>query len=198
VSFQSIHGVSIHPKFGGWFGLRGILIFKNVIVPTMPHVPPQDVLSDEQKIEVLNRFNGNWRDGTFRDIIPVEDSYSPVQRTYFNTWPKDRKPLIEQLKEDMLKASGELGGLDINDTTRGIQQMSVCDSNGTQEVAEENQTREEHGTQVGNSKQNEELNVDDKRELETSVLKSCPYHLDGKLPQKTNIWTSNTVSVDTL
>jgi len=100
--FQNIIGVSIHPRFGGWFGMRGVLIFKNIRVPTLLQVPPLDVLSEEQKIEVLNRFNGNFRDGTYRDIIPVEDRYSEDQWTFFSTPAKDRRPLLEHLKEQAL------------------------------------------------------------------------------------------------
>ena len=115
--FQNIIGVSIHPKFGGWFGMRGILIFKNVRVPSMPYIPPPDVLNEKQKIEVLNRFNGNFRDGTFRDIIPVEDRYSEEQWAYFKTPSKDRKQLIEHLKGQALKEKEEQGVMSNSNTS---------------------------------------------------------------------------------
>lgn len=150
--------MSVHPRFGGWFGLRGIFIFKNVCVPTMPHVPPQDILSDEQKIEVLDRFNGNWRDGKFRDIIPVEDTYSEVQRTYFGTWPKDRKPLIEQMKEQILKENGGQSALDVNDMIYGIHQMSVSDSDETHMASGENQTCNNDGGKQGTETDNKQNN----------------------------------------
>ena len=97
--------------------MRGILIFKSVLVPTMPFVPPPDILNDEQKIELLNRFNGNFRDGTYRDIIPVEDRYSLDQWTYFNTPASGRKQLMEDLKWKALKENDKLDADDNSRTT---------------------------------------------------------------------------------
>ena len=97
---QKIFGMSIHPKYGGWFAFRGVAIFKNIKVPDLPQIEPPDVLpTDEMKIDALNRFNGNWQDWTFRDVIPVESKYSEEQKEYFATLPKDRKQLIEKLRE---------------------------------------------------------------------------------------------------
>ena len=191
--------MSIHPRFGGWFGLRGIFIFKNVCVPTMPHVPPQDILSDEQKIEVLDRFNGNWRDGKFRDIIPVEDTYSEVQRIYFGTWPKDRKPLIEQMKEQILKENGGQSALDVNDMTYGIHQMSVSDSDETHMANGENQTCNNDGGKQGtetDNKQNNGLHLDSAGELKTSDLNRCNHLPDDKWPKLENVWTKNVISTE--
>ena len=84
----------------------------------MPFVPPPDILNDEQKIvELLNRFNGNFRDGTYRDIIPVEDRYSLDQWTYFSTPSNDRKQLIEDLKLKALNEKDKRGADDKSRTT---------------------------------------------------------------------------------
>ena len=34
-NIQKIFGVSIHPKYGGWFGFRSVLIFTDVQVPEL-------------------------------------------------------------------------------------------------------------------------------------------------------------------
>ena len=84
----------------------------------MPFVPPPDILNDEQNIvELLNRFNGNFRDGTYRDIIPVEDRYSLDQWTYFSTPSNDRKQLIEDLKLKALNEKDKRGADDKSRTT---------------------------------------------------------------------------------
>lgn len=102
---QKIFGVSVHPKYGGWFGLRGVLIFKNLQHAALQRTEPPDVVpTDELRIELLNRFNDNWQDWTYRDIIPVDDRYSEEQKTYFATLPKNRKPLIEKMKETAVEA----------------------------------------------------------------------------------------------
>ena len=96
---QKILGVSIHPKYGGWFALRGVLILKGVEDPDMERKQPPDVLPDDAtKIEVLNRFNDHWQDWSFRDVIPVQDKYSNDQKLYFETKPGERKALINNLK----------------------------------------------------------------------------------------------------
>ena len=84
----------------------------------MPFVPPPDILNAEQNIvELLNRFNGNFRDGTYRDIIPVEDRYSLDQWTYFSTPSNDRKQLIEDLKLKALNEKDKRGADDKSRTT---------------------------------------------------------------------------------
>ncbi|KAH3775661.1 cyanocobalamin reductase / alkylcobalamin dealkylase-like [Dreissena polymorpha] len=96
---KKLFGVSIHPKYGGWFALRGVLIFKNVQCAELPRLnPPDCVQSFELRKELLERFNDRWQDWSYRDIIPVEHKYSERQKQYFGTLPKDRKALIEKWK----------------------------------------------------------------------------------------------------
>jgi methylmalonic aciduria homocystinuria type C protein len=100
-SLQKITGVSIHPRFGGWFALRGVIIFKSVLVPELERRDPPDVVrGDEQRIELLERFNFRWRDWSYRDIIVAEDSYSELQKEYFITPPKERGPLIRRMRTE--------------------------------------------------------------------------------------------------
>ena len=99
--FQKIFGVCIHPKYGGWFALRGVLIFKGVTCPELEKKEPIDcVPTFEKRKELLEMFNYHWRDWTFRDIIPAVKKYSEDQMEYFSTPPKDRRQLIDKLKQD--------------------------------------------------------------------------------------------------
>ncbi|KAL4236443.1 hypothetical protein ACF0H5_004828 [Mactra antiquata] len=96
---KKIFGVSIHPKYGGWFAFRGALIFKNVLCPDLEKKEPLNVVSDSKKVqELLERFNGNWQDWSFRDIISVDKKYSEMQKEYFATLPKDRQKVIDKIK----------------------------------------------------------------------------------------------------
>ncbi|XP_074662218.1 cyanocobalamin reductase / alkylcobalamin dealkylase-like [Tubulanus polymorphus] len=88
-------GVCIHPKYGGWFALRGVIIFGNLQCEDLPRREAVDVVvGDELRLELLERFNYRWQDWTFRDIISVKSRYSEAQKLYFATKPKDRKELI--------------------------------------------------------------------------------------------------------
>ena len=96
---KRIYGVSVHPKYGGWFALRGILIFKDVVAPDLPWKEPVDcVPTNEMRIDLLNKYNMSWQDWTFRDVSATEivDRYSEEQKMYFETPPKDRFKLIQQ------------------------------------------------------------------------------------------------------
>lgn len=94
---KEIFGVSIHPDYGGWFAFRGILIFKDIKAPDLRRVEPQDcVPSRDMRAEVLERYNGNWQDWTFRDVVVggPKVRYSEQQKLYFSTEPGKRFPLI--------------------------------------------------------------------------------------------------------
>ncbi|XP_005107062.1 cyanocobalamin reductase / alkylcobalamin dealkylase [Aplysia californica] len=101
---KKIFGVSIHPQYGGWFAIRGVIIFKSVQCPELPHKEPVDCVPEQEKRrELLELFNYHWRDWRFRDIIEPHKRYSEDQRLYFETMPKDRSPLVRQLKGKFLK-----------------------------------------------------------------------------------------------
>ena len=90
--------MSVHPRFGGWFALRGVIIFPHVSVPDLERKEAPDVLPDDAgRIDVLGRFNGSWQDWTYRDVIPVEARYSEQQKLYFATKPADRTEIIKSM-----------------------------------------------------------------------------------------------------
>lgn len=98
---EKIYGVSVHPKFGGWFALRGVLIFKNVLAPELVQVEPFDcVPTRELKIELLEKFNRCWQNWSYRDVIAgqVQERYSAQQREYFGRAPALRSELIDALR----------------------------------------------------------------------------------------------------
>lgn len=91
-------GVCIHPRLGGWFAIRALLVLKGVEVgEALEQVAPPDcVSSQEDRIELLEKFNLCWRDWTYRDIVPTEERYSPQQKEYFLTPPEQRGELLRQ------------------------------------------------------------------------------------------------------
>ncbi|XP_063056739.1 cyanocobalamin reductase / alkylcobalamin dealkylase [Engraulis encrasicolus] len=97
---KKMFGVCIHPRLGGWFAVRALLVFKDVRVgeeELCQQAAPLDcVRSREERIELLERFNLRWQDGTYRDIIQAEESYSQQQREYFTTAPGERVALLKR------------------------------------------------------------------------------------------------------
>ncbi|KAF7254725.1 hypothetical protein EYD10_01367 [Varanus komodoensis] len=92
---KKIYGVCIHPSYGGWFAIRALVVFPDVQVPFLPQSPPFDcVTTQEERIELLNKFNFHWQDWSYRDIIEVKEKYSEEQKTYFATPPAERLKLL--------------------------------------------------------------------------------------------------------
>lgn len=56
-------GVCVHPKFGGWFAIRALLVFGGVTVGSdmVQPVPPDCVPSREGRIQLLEAFNFHWQ-----------------------------------------------------------------------------------------------------------------------------------------
>jgi len=94
-------GVCIHPKYGGWFALRSVLIFKTLKDPLLKQIIPEDHLKgDETQIaDLLRRFNNCWQDNTYRDVVPSSEKYSQLQQSYFRTVPRERLAWLKQLRE---------------------------------------------------------------------------------------------------
>ena len=93
-----MYGVCLHPKYGGWFAIRGVFIFHDVLVPDLEQRPPPDVLPDEtDRVQLLERFNYHYEDWQFRDIIEPEARYSDLQKKYFFTPPGSREVVIKEI-----------------------------------------------------------------------------------------------------
>ena len=96
---QRLFGVSVHPKYGGWFALRGVMIFKDLLASGLVQQQPVDCVSSrEGRIELLEKFNFHWRDWSYRDVTDctIVERYSEDQRTYFATEPCKRFELIKR------------------------------------------------------------------------------------------------------
>lgn len=108
---QHISGVCIHPRFGGWFAIRGVVLLRGIEVPDLPPTKPLDcVPARADRITLLERFNFHWRDWTYRDAVPPQERYSEEQKAYFSTPPAQRLALLglAQTSEEPSSTSQEL------------------------------------------------------------------------------------------
>ena len=100
---KNIYGVSVHPQYGGWFAFRGVLVFPDVKVPNLAQVSPPDcVPTNEMRVDLLRKFNENWQDWSYRDVLnkPIREKYSEEQKIYFGTFPvRNRIPLLKNMKD---------------------------------------------------------------------------------------------------
>lgn len=95
-------GLSLHPKYGGHFAYRAVLIFPQVLLPSeYTEKPPMKILKTLRKQnEAIDLFNNNWRDGRYRDCGDPVERYSDLQLKYFSLPPSDRWELIAHWFDD--------------------------------------------------------------------------------------------------
>ncbi|XP_062252307.1 cyanocobalamin reductase / alkylcobalamin dealkylase [Platichthys flesus] len=93
---RKMFGVCVHPRFGGWFAIRALLVFGDVTLGSelVQPPPPDCVPTREGRIQLLEAFNLRWQDWSYRDIIPPIQTYSQKQRDYFSTPPAQRFALL--------------------------------------------------------------------------------------------------------
>uniref|UniRef100_A0A5F8GF05 Cyanocobalamin reductase / alkylcobalamin dealkylase n=1 Tax=Monodelphis domestica TaxID=13616 RepID=A0A5F8GF05_MONDO len=100
---KKIAGVCIHPRYGGWFAIRGVVLLPGVEVPDLPPLAPPDcVPTQEGRIALLESFNFHWKDWTYRDVVVPVERYSEEQKTYFSTPPAQRLHLLRLLQDTPL------------------------------------------------------------------------------------------------
>ncbi|KAM3619514.1 uncharacterized protein V6R79_009527 [Siganus canaliculatus] len=95
---KKMFGVCVHPRFGGWFAIRALLVFERVIVGSdmVQPLPPDCVPSREQRIKLLEAFNYHWQDWSYRNIVQPVQTYSQKQKDYFSTLPAQRFALLKE------------------------------------------------------------------------------------------------------
>ncbi|KRY42509.1 Methylmalonic aciduria and homocystinuria type C -like protein [Trichinella spiralis] len=100
---KRIAGVSIHPKYGGWFAFRFLYIFPSIVERNLVQHFPVDLLNaDEKIVDLLDKFNNSWRTAAFRDVVPVKERYDPRQMEYFHTEPSRRKQLLKSWLQEII------------------------------------------------------------------------------------------------
>lgn len=60
---QKMFGVCVHPKFGGWFAIRALLVFGGMTAgpELVQPAPPDCVPCREDRIRLLEAFNFHWQ-----------------------------------------------------------------------------------------------------------------------------------------
>ncbi|KAL5017452.1 hypothetical protein ScPMuIL_007041 [Solemya velum] len=95
---QKIFGICVHPKYGGWFGLRAVFLFKDFLCKDLEKKNSIDILGSQKlKQQLLEYANFHWQDNRYRDIINVQERYSQEQVDYFNT--ATRKARLDLMKK---------------------------------------------------------------------------------------------------
>ncbi len=99
-----ILGVSIHPRYGGWYAYRMLIVLEGVAWPTeLARSEPMRFLTPEEKSQVVYEYNENpdlcrWRDFNDRNRYEIE-RYDSAQYLFFHERSIDkRRRTLELLK----------------------------------------------------------------------------------------------------
>ena len=111
VDMTKVYPVCWHPKYGGWFGIRCLMIFQDVKTLNDSLCPkdPSNGLDSNQIAKLLYLYNNHWVEETWRDVGIEGNSvekYSEAQRQYFAHPPDQRtedfvKQILEKLKHEV-------------------------------------------------------------------------------------------------
>lgn len=94
---RNLLGVCLHPDFGGYFSARAVVFTDDPEI--QPKKPVKDLIDENEIAKLLTEMNSDWRAGRWRDFGSVKEKYSAEALEYFNTKPKERKNIIERLRE---------------------------------------------------------------------------------------------------
>ncbi|VDK29870.1 unnamed protein product [Anisakis simplex] len=89
-------GLSLHPKYGGHFSFRGVIVFPDVrlLDSYKENAPIRTLKSEESVEEALKLFNDSYFDNRYRDCGSPLKKHGELQLKYFNTPPEKRWSLI--------------------------------------------------------------------------------------------------------
>jgi methylmalonic aciduria homocystinuria type C protein len=103
---KKVMGVCIHPKYGGYFSARAVVITNQEIADNELNQPVKTLVDEKEISKILIELNKNWKAGLWRDGFGTENTtvdnqkYSEEAQIYFNTIPSERKPLIDQIRSE--------------------------------------------------------------------------------------------------
>ena len=100
-------GVSIHPKYGGWYAYRMLIVVDGLRWPAaIPKSEPVKFLSDAERELIISEYNRNadlcrWRD--FNDKQFGLERYDPAQYAFFTERSiQKRRRILELLKAELI------------------------------------------------------------------------------------------------
>jgi len=99
---KKLFSVSVHPKYGGWFAFRAVLIFPQISASNLqrPQLEPRDCTIDEIH-NLLKSFTFEWYTNEWRDVfVSTQEKYSDMQMQYFSLTPARRKELLKVWLEE--------------------------------------------------------------------------------------------------
>jgi len=99
---SDLNGVAIHPKYGGWFAIRGVIIFSNVQLSeetkSVQRPEPVEIFNDPAQVaRVIELFAYEWQTNEWRNFHPgLGLKYTDDFITYLNMEPTKRWEYVKR------------------------------------------------------------------------------------------------------
>jgi len=111
---RKIFAVNVHPKWGGWYAYRGLLILRGTSAEHLQPPQPLQFLPPTEAKRIISEYNRRHQECLWRDLTadghPPDCRYNTDEYFFFTeTSPAKRKRWLE-LKADQLEKEGAEGG----------------------------------------------------------------------------------------
>jgi len=101
---SKLAGVAVHPVYGGWFAIRGVFIFKDVVLSEKNRLrrpPPLNLIPEEDKVvTLLKEFAYNWEEDKWRTVYEGTSSpqleYSQNFKDFLSSTPGERWGFLKE------------------------------------------------------------------------------------------------------
>mmetsp|Transcript_44177 Transcript_44177/g.99343 ORF Transcript_44177/g.99343 Transcript_44177/m.99343 type:complete len:298 (+) Transcript_44177:50-943(+) len=112
---RRIFPVNVHPKYGGWYSYRAVVVLRGVRRPDLLAPEPLSFLSPEEKKRILGEYNSRHHLCHWRDLSesghPPEDRYTPDEYFFFIETNAEKRRRFLELQASRLPPETDAGRL---------------------------------------------------------------------------------------
>jgi len=97
-TLRKAFAVNVHPKWGGWYAYRALVVLRGAKVPTLTQKAPLKFLEQEDMKRIIYEYNVRHSECRWRDLPhhPPDARYTPEEYFFFTeTSPAKRKRYLE-------------------------------------------------------------------------------------------------------
>uniref|UniRef100_A0AC35UE93 Cyanocobalamin reductase (cyanide-eliminating) n=1 Tax=Rhabditophanes sp. KR3021 TaxID=114890 RepID=A0AC35UE93_9BILA len=105
---KKLIGIAMHPKYGGHFAFRCVILFEKVMLTDLELNSPVKAIEDKEEIaRLILSFNDLWRTGDYRNMGETNGNsyaqkYTEIQMKYWNSPPAERYKVILEMVQTVL------------------------------------------------------------------------------------------------
>mmetsp|Transcript_19309 Transcript_19309/g.45063 ORF Transcript_19309/g.45063 Transcript_19309/m.45063 type:complete len:127 (+) Transcript_19309:116-496(+) len=103
---RKIFAVNIHPKYGGWYAYRAVVVLRGMRSPDLPPQESRSFLSMDEKKRILSEYNRRHELCYWRELSetghPADCRYAPEEYFFFTETNVAKRRRFLQFKASLL------------------------------------------------------------------------------------------------